>query len=729
VAPDGSRGVPARRGCYTGPVAPPNPVRSPRSAFVLALVALTAVGGCDGCDRSALVPFKVDAGLAAPGDDDSAAGGDDDPAEAPPFRAAQGQALPPGTRRVAVEGAPLSAPGDARLRGLLAIDVTGDDARDALVVLARRDGAIDLGFAIRRAGGGFPPPERLTTLLPATPGCTIDGPGSDSGEDADEDETADGVTLETVHPRVAAVRVTRTCPADEGRDGDTGAQEQALALVVLDRRPRVGEVLSVTGAPVVLTAHGVPPEDGAGNTKTGSQAPGRPDAADHWAVALRVAGTDPALAPPVDLLYRLGPAGLARDPVEPEATLSRLADDALEALRQRGPEPALRLVERALELHRRVCRESGESVLRSESKASGVPCGASEAAAHAVAVAAAAHARGGNVLEALRLREALGGPGLAAKAFDRRLVEDALGALSGLDPGSVRQGPTLETIPRPSVHRSRLAFLDEERLLVRGERPRVWSFGTGDWVTPTPELDPRLASSVVTDPAGALAVGKIDQSCAGHRLHLFAASDIVAGVIAGRPRQRPPLTGEPHDGCRAGPAPESDGPAVDDDGGFEVLGWPPQGILAARGQVVHLVPLTVAGEPAGPPRPLAPDTPLPAPLVPGAVTADGRLRVLAQGDSLVVVHPGRPDRRPSLLTPPSRGGSGDGGGAPLTDPAVSPSGKRIAWIEGGRLHLWGAVPPGNTSGSGSDPDDGAGAPPGSPAPPPSAGGDDGEPSP
>ncbi|HJK96069.1 MAG TPA: hypothetical protein RMF84_02550, partial [Polyangiaceae bacterium LLY-WYZ-14_1] len=97
------------------------------------------------------------------------------------------------------------------------------------------------------------------------------------------------------------------------------------------------------------------------------------------------------------------------------------------------------------------------------------------------------------------------------------------------------------------------------------------------------------------------------------------------------------------------------------------------------------------GSPAGAPRTLDPETPLPAPLVPGSITEDARLRVLARGDRLVVLHPGDRDRKPTLLEPgpPLEGGS-DG---PVTDPAISPSGDRLAWVRGGRIVLWASEPP------------------------------------
>jgi len=710
---------------------------------MLLLVVLPAVltgQGCDGCQRSAVVPFKADAGAGRLGR------GVGEPAspEAPEgdgsegtrtFTPRTGQPLERGTRRVAVEGAPLTAPDGHWFRVLLPVDVGERDARDALVALEATDGTTTLAFARRRADGAFASPEGIGDLLGPAPGCAL-------GD----------VELAVVAPSVAAARALRSCPASAtpGAAGERERRTAVVALIDLDRRPRMSEALGLAppstsdlsggttdpgsrggdrdpfadprapAGPLGFTIAPTPPS-GAGEGEASASPPvvrlvlqNAPEDGLPALPSPAGSGGDPAdgddarspgpgaPSPPLLILsYRRSPAGLTRDPAEPEATLQRLADDALQALRDEGPEPAGRAAQRALALHRLVCREPGAARLRvgaGPAAPAGLPCGASPAAAQAQGVLAAAAARGGQILAALAHADALTtpAPGLAPSPQDRRLVADALGALPRLDPDHRRLGPAVQTFPRPDVHRSRLAFLDEGRLLVRGERAQVLDVRSGEPLVPTPTLAPRVTSSVIADPAGRLAIAAVVRGCAGLLLEVVAADAIVAGVVAGRPKATPLLgPAAPRPGC---PPPGQIGDTTtgspvwrEDDGGFEVLGWPPQGVLAARGPEVVLVPLTLDGSPAGAPRTLDPETPLPAPLVPGSITEDARLRVLARGDRLVVLHPGDRDRKPTLLEPgpPLEGGS-DG---PVADPAISPSGDRLAWVRGGRIVLWASEPP------------------------------------
>ncbi|HBQ15160.1 MAG TPA: hypothetical protein DEF51_29905 [Myxococcales bacterium] len=113
-----------------------------------------------------------------------------------------------------------------------------------------------------------------------------------------------------------------------------------------------------------------------------------------------------------------------------------------------------------------------------------------------------------------------------------------------------------------------------------------------------------------------------------------------------------------------------------------MLGWAPQGVVAARGADLRVAPLTISAEPAGAPESLGPGTPPPAPLPPGAITSDGRYLVELRGLG-VLLHRTGGRGAPTLLWPE---GWAEREGAP-SDPAVSPSGRRIAVLRGGRVLL------------------------------------------
>jgi hypothetical protein len=113
-----------------------------------------------------------------------------------------------------------------------------------------------------------------------------------------------------------------------------------------------------------------------------------------------------------------------------------------------------------------------------------------------------------------------------------------------------------------------------------------------------------------------------------------------------------------------------------------VLGWAPQGVVAAHGDQIVVVPLTEQAQAAGPPAPLVDGTLPPAPLAAGAISSDGRYFVELRGLG-VVVHRLAPERQTTLFWP---AGWGERPGT-IDDAAVSPSGRRAAVVRGGRVLL------------------------------------------
>ena len=115
---------------------------------------------------------------------------------------------------------------------------------------------------------------------------------------------------------------------------------------------------------------------------------------------------------------------------------------------------------------------------------------------------------------------------------------------------------------------------------------------------------------------------------------------------------------------------------------WAVLGWAPQGLVSASGDLLRVVPLNEEAKPAGRPIDLAPGKPLPAPVRGARITPDGRRYVIPHAEGIVV----REWRQ---------GGAGlwlrpdDWSAVPgsLRSLALSPNGKQIAVQKGNEIRV------------------------------------------
>lgn len=114
-----------------------------------------------------------------------------------------------------------------------------------------------------------------------------------------------------------------------------------------------------------------------------------------------------------------------------------------------------------------------------------------------------------------------------------------------------------------------------------------------------------------------------------------------------------------------------------DTGGFVVLGWAPQGVVAVRGREMHLVPLTLDATSAGEPMRLAEDAPAPAPLSGGRATTGAERYALGTPLGVVVAERGGTAR---LFRPAGFAASA----LRTADVAISPNGRKIALVHDGR---------------------------------------------
>jgi hypothetical protein len=591
---------------------------------LLSLALALATTGCSACDGHT-VPFGLDAGRSGPRAN----------AEPPRERARPTErTFPDGTRRIEVEGAPLET--DGSFRALWAEDVDEDGDRDALLVIAGADASLRLAFG-RRDGATFAPLHVLDDA-PAAAGCTVE-------------EAA--IAALGAHWRTARARVR--CPEQPalGRD--------ELWVVANEATPRVLEHLAV------LAADGRAP----GRVELALAATDRDqDGHEDMVVTFTVTPSQGA-ASQVELPWLDRPSGLARDGAEPERTLAERAREALRVLR-RQPARALAMSRDILSLHAALCREPGRARLR-VGDADGIPCGTSEAAGRAATTEVRALAQQGNLIEALAALERMEGPGLAIDDERRRAARDAIAQAPPTPGVTLREGP-VHVPPRWTALRlPALAFLDEDRILLRGDFPRVYDLSTGTEQPATEGTDLRIL-----DPSGAYAVAGVERRCAGYVLRVVASSSFVAGQVLGAAHSMPLLAAR--EAPAGAPCPDLTPTLRRDDGGFRVLGWAPQGVVAARQGELHVVPLDLSAQPAGAPSALTPGTLPPAPLPAGSISPSGDHFVELRGMG-VLVHrvASRPETR---LLWPEGWATRDGA---VSDPAVSPSGRRVAVLRGGRV--------------------------------------------
>jgi hypothetical protein len=219
------------------------------------------------------------------------------------------------------------------------------------------------------------------------------------------------------------------------------------------------------------------------------------------------------------------------------------------------------------------------------------------------------------------------------------------------------------------VRRAAVAFVDEGHLLLRDASARSYDLQSG-----TLEPTGIAAGALITDASGRLAISQVVRSCEGYRLSIVQAAQVVAGVVTG-PSVAEPLfaRAEPPPGARC---PELSRDQRADDGGFHVLEWTSAGVLIARAESLWLLALDGAGAAVGEARALLPSDALPPLLRSGELTADGRFHALLT--SLGIAIQDRKAGTTRLLAAPE-------GEGVISELALSPSGRTLAVLRGGKL--------------------------------------------
>lgn len=584
------------------------------------LVLLAA--GCGRCSDEPRVPFK----LARPGGHQDAAF-DDDRADAAVEAA---HVFTPPVDRPLLEGAPVAL---MKVHAALERDLDGDGDRDALVLTEDEQQQPRLSLLTRAPTGFGMPIEVSPQAAQSAPGCVL--------------SSAHFTVLSATK---AVATIERACSAD----ATATTPRTSLWLLSLDAAPRVYERLDVLDpgpglSPSLALAASSVDADGDGH--------------DDVALTVTTPGADDALK----LVWLDRPSGLARDLREPDATLTAWAA-AASSLLAKEPEQAIARAELALSLARALCRELGAPTIELSGSA-GVPCGPLKSSGQLLVTLVTAHAKRGAIGAAFDAYRALR---RLEPAPPDKLLAQASSALLSLKPEpqiTLRKGPGLTPLRTPRVHLPSARFVSESLLYLRRARPILYDVEGGEETPASP------GEELLHDPSGQLVATAIERTCEGHAVRIERApprgSDYVSApaltLALLAPAASPP-------GCsRASTRP--------DDGGFTLLGWAPQGLLAARGSDLRLVPLSTDGHALGAPRPLAPDAPRPAPITAGVATADAARYVEPTPHGLLLYGPS--STRVELWRPEGYTAIAKG---PL-EAAVSPSARRIALVAGEDVYL------------------------------------------
>ena len=358
----------------------------------------------------------------------------------------------------------------------------------------------------------------------------------------------------------------------------------------------------------------------------------------------------------IPLAWLNRPGGFARDLSQPEGTLRELADAAWESLDSDlagAKKRALAVVDAFVAL----CRESGAARI-GLSGTHGLQCQQSPAAARAVSVAIVAAIRRGNFVRALELQRWWEGTAAQPSPEERELVQAAWRK------AKAKTTATWRAIDSEGS-RAHLYFRDADTLVVDGRAPRAIQLSSGSKT--------RLSESdilpPVRDPEGRYAVRTVRVTCVGFEAEV--------GPIRSKQTHRIPID------RRAGNVPcktPIDRPASVFE--WAVLGWAPQGLVAASGDLLRVVPLNAFAKPAGRPIDLSAGSPLPAPIRGARITADGSRYVIPHAEG-VVVRDWRGGGAGLWLRP------ADWNAVPgeLRSVAISPDGQRVAVQKGNEIRL------------------------------------------
>jgi hypothetical protein len=681
-----------------------------RAGWTLLWLLLLA-SGCSRCGGKRVVPFKhgVAAGTADAGRATAAASS-----------ARAGTAYPTGTSGVELAGQRFELPAGS-VRAALDVDLDGDGSPDGLLVTEDAAGVPSVQ-SVRRNATGWDASRLIGALAAPAERCNV---GTAALELLDTSYALVRVELACGNPDPASVPAAGAPQPGEPSPPDppppspppppaTAPPAAAPSSAPSAAPPAPGmPPPPAAAAATVAAAPGAAPAPAAPTLHPAAQAIVPYARRTLWVVGLGPAptvlerivlpGSNDATSPKLDVSLRAGDldgdghsdlhvgfdvnapelasthvdvrlwnraGGLARDRNEPEQTLLALADEAKNA-RKRKPASAGQLARQALVAYGALCRESGSARLGFDG-GQGLECGASLAAGRAGSILAAVLATEGKLLQALERYETLRSPDMRLTENDWERVQSALATRVEHNSFSWREGPAVALPPGSLARLSVIAFLDERRVLLRGRSPRSYDVSSG-----SAEPIGVHGATLIIDPSARFALVGVTRSCEGPKLSIVRVAQVLEGVVAGPPVSEPLITAAAV--APGMPCPPSGPQPRDEPGGFRPLAWTAQGVLLARGAQLWLLALDQSAHAAAPAQLLAAGAALPALGYSGEVSSDGRLHALITPLGIALLE--RASGRARLIALP------EGSSAAPSELALSPSGKAIAIVRGGKLYV------------------------------------------
>lgn len=590
------------------------------------MVALPA--GCRGCKNDhPYVPYSIDdeAGVAP---DAAAAVAEVD--AGPVFAEIPADRAPPGATRWKLGGLDLAAPAGAAFVVGVARDLDGDGATDALAVVRKPGAPADAGSVVFYPKGGAP--SVVVPSRPASSGC----PPTER--------------LGVVGPRSALVELGLGCPAQSSRE-----PSRAVFVLGFGKGPRV-----------VLEAGVLDP---AGSAKLALDADGSDRDGDGWddvTLGVTLEGGEAPFEPGPRTRARVvwfdKPAGLGREPDEPDASLRATA--AVLGARARNAKDAPSVAPAARQvraLYRAICEEGGAPRLVRARAEPLVSCGASRGLEEASLAEVRAAVTGGATLLAIGVLDRAEKPPATRTAAR---AAEAAGWITAAAPVVAATDAPRQIAAVPSFERGKapawgpLAFEASGKLLVRTAAGVVRvDPATGDEAD-APDVRPW--DLAVTSPSGARRLLEAYDACDGVALHATLGPGSEQDLVDVPLPIAPPLGVARCAAAKGEPAPAL------------ALAWGPSGLEAL-----------VAGEPM-------------------LLTEAGRASALAQpiGQPYTMGAPRSPDGR-SLVVPTSlglwargpqktrllRAKELDGVYGELSGCAISDDGARAACLRSGRAFV------------------------------------------
>lgn len=358
----------------------------------------------------------------------------------------------------------------------------------------------------------------------------------------------------------------------------------------------------------------------------------------------------------IPLAWLNRPGGFARDPSQPEATLQVLADGA-NASMSSDLDGANKAALAVLDAFVALCRESGAARI-GLSGAQGLQCRRSPATAKALAIAVTAAIRRGSFVRAFELQRWWEQEVTEPTPEQRALVQTAWRRARP-------QAATTWRVIDDESGRASLYFPDDDTLVIDASSPRSIQLSSG--------LKTTLAQSQVLaparDPGGRYAIRSVRATCAGFEAEV--------GLVRSKQTHRVSIEQRADRArCRA----PMDRPASTFE--WAVLGWAPQGLVVASGDLLRIVPLNALARPAGRPIDLSAGSPLPAPVRGARITPDGSRYVIPHPEG-IVVRDWR-DGGSGVWLRPANWSEVPG---ELRSVALSPSGRQVAVQKGSEIRL------------------------------------------